>query len=103
MRGTKLVILKVCWDHRIPFAYSQDNRALNFVAACQICNGIKSSLMFERLEDARGYIYRRLQKKGYCFVSEVPEAFYKTSHNPVILLSKLSETALVRYNIPEKS
>jgi 5-methylcytosine-specific restriction endonuclease McrA len=51
-----LFILKVNWDHVVPFSYSQNNYAYNFVAACQICNGIKGSQMFKTLEEARIHI-----------------------------------------------
>jgi len=56
IRKGKLSWLRVTWDHVVPFSYSQNNSAVNFVAACQICNGIKGSLMFVTIEEARVYI-----------------------------------------------
>lgn len=47
------------WDHFVPFNYSQDNRSQNYVAACQLCNSIKSSRFFNTVGDAREYIYDR--------------------------------------------
>jgi hypothetical protein len=55
-RKGRLIFLKVNWDHFVPFAYTQNNYAYNFVAACQICNGIKSSHLFKTLEEARIYV-----------------------------------------------
>ena len=55
-RKGRLIFLKVNWDHFVPFAYSQNNYAYNFVAACQICNGIKGSMTFKTLEDAKAYV-----------------------------------------------
>ena len=52
----RLLFLKVTWDHLVPYSFSQNNYAYNFVAACQICNGIKSDLMFATLEEARVYV-----------------------------------------------
>ena len=56
MKRNRLIYLKVNWDHFVPFSYSQNNYGYNFVAACQICNGIKSSHMFKTLEEARIYV-----------------------------------------------
>lgn len=52
----RLVMLRVCWDHVVPFAYLQSNPNENFVAACQICNGIKSSKVFQTVAEARNYV-----------------------------------------------
>ena len=61
----KLRYTNVCYDHFIPYSYSQDNRQINFVGACQICNGIKRNLVFDSREDAITYVKYRRKKKGY--------------------------------------
>ena len=48
--------LRLCWDHQVPWAYSQNNRAENFLPACQICNGWKSSLIFRDVEEVELYV-----------------------------------------------
>jgi 5-methylcytosine-specific restriction endonuclease McrA len=53
------VRLQIEWDHLVPFAYNRDNRPANFVAACHICNRIKSSLLFQTMDEARAYIQAR--------------------------------------------
>ena len=63
-RRGRLIFLKVNWDHFVPFAYSQNNYAYNFVAACQICNGIKGSNTFKTLEEARIYVMTIRLLKG---------------------------------------
>ena len=63
-RKGRLIYLKVNWDHFVPFAYSQNNYAYNFVAACQICNGIKGSSTFRTLEEARVYVMAIRTLKG---------------------------------------
>lgn len=55
-RREKVVRLTICWDHFSPYSYSRDNGPDNFVAACQICNGIKSNKIFDTLESAQVYI-----------------------------------------------
>lgn len=64
-RGTRGATLQVNWDHVIPYAYSQNNSAVNFVAACHICNGIKSSHLFPSLDEAKQYIASKWEEKGY--------------------------------------
>lgn len=64
-RTGKLRLTKVCYDHFIPYAYSQDNRDINFVCACSACNGIKSDKIFKTIEEARDYVRYRRAKKGY--------------------------------------
>jgi len=63
--NARVCALDVCWDHVVPYAYDQNNAAYNFVAACQICNGIKNGHIFESIEMARAYIMRRRKKKVY--------------------------------------
>lgn len=65
MRGNKFGFLQLNWDHFQPFSYTQKN--FTFVAACQICNGIKSSKMFEDIPEAREYILPQIEIKGYTY------------------------------------
>ena len=64
-RSQKIVKLLPCWDHVEPFEWSYNNSPLNFVAACSICNGIKSSKMFPSLEETRDHIMRRREARGW--------------------------------------
>ena len=41
-RNGREVTLRTHWDHLMPYAYDQNNSPDNFVAACHVCNGIKS-------------------------------------------------------------
>lgn len=69
--GVKPVVLRVNWDHVLPYSYSQDNHALNFVAACQICNGFKSSRIYATVWDAQVAIATRWAVSRY---SDLPTA-----------------------------
>ena len=64
-RKKTIMHTKMCYDHFVPFKYSQDNRDVNFVLACGTCNGIKSDLVFKTVEEARDYVTYRRTKKGY--------------------------------------
>lgn len=61
----KYVKLHVRYDHFVPWKYSHDSGAHNIVAACQICNSIKSAAYFETEDRARAYVTRRRTDKGY--------------------------------------
>lgn len=63
MYYNRLTFLRVCWDHVKPFAYMQDNPDDNFVAACQFCNGWKSSRIFPSLDEARRYLQTKWKTK----------------------------------------
>lgn len=64
-RKTKPMLVKLAWDHQIPFAYAQNNKDQNFCASCQVCNGIKSSIMFQTLDEAKLHILHIRKRKGY--------------------------------------
>lgn len=68
-RNSRSIRLQLHWDHINPYVYSLDNRDQNFVAACHVCNGIKSDTIFKGADDARIYITERWKDKGY---SDVP-------------------------------
>lgn len=67
IRNGNPVIIKINWDHQLPFAYSQNNNASNFVAACHVCNGIKSDLIFQTVEESQIYLRDKRSQKGYNF------------------------------------
>lgn len=66
-RKDKPLTLKTNWDHRIPWVLSLNNNVENFVAACHICNGIKSDKVFRDADEARTFIALRRKSKGYDF------------------------------------
>ncbi len=63
-RGSRFVVVRLCWDHLVPYSYNQDNGHHNFVAACQICNRIKHSFMFQTVDEARVHIMAVRRIKG---------------------------------------
>ena len=64
-RKGKAVRLKVEYDHVTPFVFNADNKLPNFVAACHICNGHKSSKIFSSVDEAKIYLINRQKEKGY--------------------------------------
>ena len=46
-------LVRVAWDHVIPFSYSYNNEGTNFLPACSFCNQWKSNLMFQTLEEVQ--------------------------------------------------
>jgi hypothetical protein len=64
-RRGQQVTLRLNWDHLIPYAYLAANPDDNWVAACHVCNGIKSSAIFQSVQEARDYILARAAGKGY--------------------------------------
>ena len=58
-RYNKISSLSPNWDHIIPYSYSLSNADDNFVASCSICNGFKSSHMFDSDRRCRAYIKKR--------------------------------------------
>jgi hypothetical protein len=49
----------------IPYSYLQANPETNWVASCQICNGIKGDRMFDTPEDVCEYVNRRRTRLGW--------------------------------------
>lgn len=60
-------VIKINWDHQLPYAMSQNNYAYNFVAACQVCNGIKSDRIFQTIDEAKIYLTAKRRQKGFDF------------------------------------
>lgn len=54
----------VVWDHLSPYALTFNSETDNFVAACSICNGIKSSKVFDTIKAAVYYVREGLHKRG---------------------------------------
>lgn len=64
-RNGHSVYLAVTWDHKLPYSIFGDNRLANFVAACQVCNGIKRDLVFADMKDAKLYLSHKRRVKGF--------------------------------------
>jgi hypothetical protein len=64
---TRPVQLRVEWDHLVPFSYTASCHDDGFVAACHVCNGIKSATMFQGLDEARAHIALKRSDKGWSF------------------------------------
>lgn len=64
-RGDKAIMLRIHWDHLVPYALTQNNNNSNFVAACHICNLFKSSHVFQTVEEAQVYLAEKWEAKGY--------------------------------------
>ena len=64
-KAGKVVRANACFDHFIPWVYCRSSTAENVVASCQICNGIKSSKVFDDKEQAVRYVRDRRQTRGY--------------------------------------
>lgn len=61
----KVYYLRPCFDHIDPYVHNYNNYKDNFVAVCQICNGIKSDKVFDSVEEVRNYVKERRKAKGY--------------------------------------
>lgn len=73
--------LNVNWEHCVPYSYSGDSNEENIVAACQICNGWKGSMIFSSFEDIRVYMNSRWEaeheqrkRRGVIYGESVLEA-----------------------------
>ena len=60
----KTVKLQVRYDHFMPYCSAFNNKDENYVAACNICNGIKADKSFDSIEAARDHIMHRIYEKG---------------------------------------
>lgn len=60
-------LTKIHWDHFIPVIYSRNNQKENYVMACNICNLIKGTKIFDDVAAARKYIEHKIKTKGYKF------------------------------------
>jgi hypothetical protein len=69
--------IKTHFDHVVSFNYSGNNHPSNFVAACEMCNLLKSDLFFDSLEEAKEYVVnerlRRQLPVRNCGIIEIPQ------------------------------
>lgn len=94
-RRGKPVTLKIQWEHFEPFSFSQNNEDENFVAACQICNGIKSDLNFQTVEEAQIYVQTKRESKGYIdALPELSDGNPSNSPRKKILFPEVSDSEL---------
>lgn len=66
-RNGNPIVIKVHYDHKVPYIYRNDNNDYNIVASCHVCNFCKSSKIFNTVDEARFYLAERRKQKGYDF------------------------------------
>jgi 5-methylcytosine-specific restriction endonuclease McrA len=74
-RWSAIVVLRLNWDHFVPHSFLAANPTSNWVAACHVCNDIKSSKIFDTVTAARRFVRNRRAELGYsrAAVSELAE------------------------------
>lgn len=63
--GHEPVVVVMEADHFIPFTLTRRDEEGNYVAACQICNGLKQDTVFDSVINARRHIDRLWVRAGY--------------------------------------
>lgn len=64
-RNSGLYLLLPTFDHMVPVSFSEFIAGDLIVAACGICNSIKSNKIFKYVEEAQSYVLARWAKLGY--------------------------------------
>lgn len=90
----KPIFTKTQWDHLLPFSYSCSNNNDNFVAACQVCNGLKSSKVFETINELVTYVRQKRSERDLP-LRKVWHKFYQTTPMAEVLLKKVPELLLL--------
>jgi 5-methylcytosine-specific restriction endonuclease McrA len=71
LRRGRVSSTSINWDHFIPYSYLYANPQTNWVASCNICNGIKHSKVYETLAEAQRAIRTRWLELGIEPVSAI--------------------------------
>jgi len=64
-RGFRPYHVLLAWDHFRPYVLTQRSSNAEFVAACRICNGIKTCTIYSDIASAREDIQAKRKAKGY--------------------------------------
>jgi 5-methylcytosine-specific restriction endonuclease McrA len=87
----KLITLTAELDHFIPRAKRLNNSPSNIVAACQICNGLKSSRVFTSMTQARAVLQAAWAERGWTDMPlPLPNASRLTSAAPYFLAFRVA-------------
>lgn len=62
VKDGKETILRIHYDHIIPFSYLQGNPRNNWCASCHVCNSMKSNKMFKTEKEIRSYLNKKWKK-----------------------------------------
>jgi hypothetical protein len=65
MRNGKPTHIKAHIDHVVPWSMGGRNTPGNLVAACNVCNSIKSARTFSSVESCREFVLTLREQKGY--------------------------------------
>ena len=66
-RNGKKIKLRIEFDHFVPYNYARNSDTTNIVAACHVCNRLKSYKIFDTIEECQVYLKFMRQSKGYNF------------------------------------
>lgn len=101
-RRGKLMILRIEFDHWIPFAYSQNNDLRNYRAACNLCNAIKGDNCYATAKEARDAIQSVWEKRGYEDVCDMQDGVCHCTNHESLLQPPVSVRRVGRTPPPRK-
>lgn len=90
----RLYLVRPVWDHFTPFSYCFNDHVDNFVAACSVCNGIKSDKIFDSIEQVVKHVRERRTKKGFP-LSELWKTHPVAEEVAEVLFNELQERTLL--------
>jgi len=64
-RDGKKITLRVNYDHQVPYATVRETKEYNILAACHVCNGLKSDYRFETVDECALFLIDKRGEKGY--------------------------------------
>jgi hypothetical protein len=65
IRGEKVSVLKATLEHFMPQAQRLSNTEENIYAACNVCNGAKSSFPFDTVHAAKAWLQKEWNRLGW--------------------------------------
>ena len=63
-KNGKIIVLQPAYDHLVPLSFSFNNKKTNFVLSCHICNSYKGNKMYSTVEEVRGMLKKKWDKKN---------------------------------------
>lgn len=77
-RKARLIVLDANYDHFVPFSYGESNYRFNYVLSCNVCNELKSTDIYDSIQDVTNGIAKAREK--YLLVWETPVAVTEDMH-----------------------
>ena len=77
------------WDHVVPYSYIKDNREINYLPSCRVCNKFKGCIIFKSIEEVIVFVQAKWEEKEKHYFDKLRQVELRKENSSVSSISQI--------------